>query len=311
VEFFRVKTHIDFLRWRQPAFVLSVALTLIALLSLAFRGLNLGIDFTGGTLIEVAYSEAVDLEPVRSALEREGFGDAVVQHFGTARDVLVRLAPRTGMEQKQLGDRVLEALRIASTAQVELRRIEVVGPQIGEEITEQGGLAMLAALGAILLYVSLRFEFRFALGSVIALFHDVIIVLGFFSVTWLDFDLTAFAAVLAVIGYSLNDTIVVYDRIRENFRKVRRGSTIEVMNLALNETLSRTLMTGVTTLLVLVALMAFGGELLHSFTIALLVGVLFGMYSSIYVASALALALGVSRADLMPGQKESADDARP
>jgi len=307
VEFFKLKTHIDFMRWRHAAFTLSGTLTVIALLFLGFRGLNLGIDFTGGSVIEVSYAEAVDLEPVRAALARNGFEDAIVQHFGTARDVLVRLAPRPGVEQKQLGDRVLEALRGASSAGVELRRVEVVGPQIGEEITEQGGLAMLAALAAILVYVSLRFEFRFALGSVLALFHDVIIVLGFFAVTWIEFDLTAFAAILAVIGYSLNDTIVVYDRIREDFRKVRRGSTIEIVNLALNETLSRTVMTGVTTLLVLFALMAFGGELLHSFTIALLVGVLFGMYSSIYVASALALALGVSRADLMPAQKEGAD----
>lgn len=307
MEFFRLKTHIDFMRWRHAAFVLSGALTVIALLLLIFRGLNFGIDFTGGTLIEVSYTEAVELEPVRNALARDGFDDAIVQHFGTARDVLVRLAPRAGIEQKQLGDRVLESLRGASSAGVELRRVEVVGPQIGEEITEQGGLAMLAALGAILVYVSLRFEFRFALGSVLALFHDVIIVLGFFAATWLEFDLTAFAAILAVIGYSLNDTIVVYDRIREDFRKVRRGTTVEIVNLALNETLSRTIMTGVTTVLVLVALLAFGGELLRSFTIALLVGVLFGMYSSIYVASALALALGVSRADLMPTQKEGID----
>lgn len=307
MEFFKLKTQVDFMRWRYAAFGLSGALTVIAIVFLVFRGLNLGIDFTGGTLIEVAYSQAVDLEPVRSALARDGFEDAIVQHFGTARDVLVRLAPRAGVEQQQLGERVLASLRGASSAGVELRRVEVVGPQIGEEVTEQGGLAMLAALAAILVYVSLRFEFRFALGSVIALFHDVIIVLGFFAVTWLEFDLTAFAAILAVIGYSLNDTIVVYDRIREDFRKVRRGTTIEIVNLALNETLSRTVMTGVTTLLVLFALMAFGGELLHSFTIALLVGVLFGMYSSIYVASALTLALGVTRADLMPAQKEGVD----
>jgi preprotein translocase subunit SecF len=307
VEFFKLKTRIDFMRWRRYGFAFSVTLTVVSVLFLAFRGLNLGIDFTGGTLIEVSYGQAVELEPVRAALTGDGFEDAIVQHFGTARDVLVRLAPRAGIEQKQLGERVLAALGQVGAGQVELRRVEVVGPQIGEEITEQGGLAMLAALGAILVYVSLRFEFRFALGAVLALFHDVIITLGFFSVTWLDFDLTVFAAVLALIGYSLNDTIVVYDRIRENFRKVRRGTTIDIMNLALNETLSRTLMTGVTTMLVLVALLAFGGELLRNFTIALVVGVLFGTYSSVYVATTLALVLGVSRADLMPPSKEGLD----
>jgi len=209
--------------------------------------------------------------------------------------------------EKVLADRVVTSLGRISQGEVTLKRVEFVGPQIGEEITEQGGLAMLAALVGILIYVSLRFEWRLALGSVLALFHDTIITLGFFAVTWMEFDLTAFAAILAVIGYSLNDTIVVYDRVRENFRKVRRGTSIEIMNLALNETLSRTVMTGVTTFLVLIALYLYGGEMLHSFTTALIVGVTFGMYSSVYVASALAVALGVSRADLMPAQKEGVD----
>ncbi|MCU0936981.1 MAG: protein translocase subunit SecF, partial [Gammaproteobacteria bacterium] len=217
------------------------------------------------------------------------------------------LAPRPGVAEKELAGRVVESLGKVGAGDVRLQRVEFVGPQIGEEITEEGGLAMLAALFGILIYVTLRFEWRLALGSVLALFHDTTIVLGFFSVTWMDFDLTAFAAILAVIGYSLNDTIVVYDRVRENFRKVRRGTSVEIMNLALNETLSRTVMTGVTTLLVLMSLYLYGGELLHSFTVALIVGVVFGIYSSVYVASALALALGVSRADLMPAQKEGAD----
>ena len=307
MEFFSTKTRFDFMRWRHGAMVFSAALTIISLAFLIFRGLNLSVDYTGGTVIEVSYPAAVDLEPVRQGLAAEGFDDAVVQHFGTAKDVLVRLAPRPGVAEKVLADRVVTSLGRISQGEVTLKRVEFVGPQIGEEITEQGGLAMLAALVGILIYVSLRFEWRLALGSVLALFHDTIITLGFFAVTWMEFDLTAFAAILAVIGYSLNDTIVVYDRVRENFRKVRRGTSIEIMNLALNETLSRTVMTGVTTFLVLIALYLYGGEMLHSFTTALIVGVTFGMYSSVYVASALAVALGVSRADLMPAQKEGVD----
>jgi preprotein translocase subunit SecF len=307
VDFFSRKTSFDFMRWRRGALAFSTALTIVSLLFLAFRGLNLSVDFTGGTVIEVAYPQAVDLGPVRDVLAQDGFADAIVQHFGTPKDVLVRLAPRPGVAEKELAGRVVESLGKVGAGEVRLQRVEFVGPQIGEEITEEGGLAMLAALFGILIYVTLRFEWRLALGSVLALFHDTIIVLGFFAVTWMDFDLTAFAAILAVIGYSLNDTIVVYDRVRENFRKVRRGTSVEIMNLALNETLSRTVMTGVTTMLVLMSLYLYGGELLHSFTVALIVGVVFGIYSSVYVASALALALGVSRADLMPVQKEGAD----
>jgi preprotein translocase subunit SecF len=271
------------------------------------RGLNFSIDFTGGTVIEVAYPEAIDLGPVRVALSEDGFDDAIVQHFGTPKDVLVRLAPRPGVAEKELAARVVASLGKAGGGEVRLQRVEFVGPQVGEEITEEGGLAMLAALIGILIYVALRFEWRLALGSVLALFHDTIIVLGFFAVTGMDFDLTALAAVLTVIGYSINDTVVVYDRLRENFRKVRRLGTVEIVNLSINETLSRTIMTGVTTFLVLFALYAFGGELLRSFTTALMVGVGFGTYSSVYVASALAVALGVSRADLMPAQKEGVD----
>lgn len=307
MDFFSRKTNFDFMRWRWGALAFSTALTLLALLFLAFRGLNLSVDFTGGTVIEVAYPGPVDLGPVRAVLSEDGFDDAIVQHFGTSKDVLVRLAPRPGLAEKELASRVVASLGRVGAGEVRLQRVEFVGPQIGEEITEEGGLAMLAALFGILIYVTLRFEWRLAVGSVLALFHDTTIVLGFFSVTWMDFDLTAFAAILAVIGYSLNDTIVVYDRVRENFRKVRRGTSVEIMNLALNETLSRTVMTGVTTLLVLMSLYLYGGELLHSFTVALIVGVLFGIYSSVYVASALALALGVSRADLMPAQKEGLD----
>ena len=285
---------------------LSVGLLAVSLLSLAVRGLDFGIDFTGGTLIEVGYPVPAELQPIRQALRGAGFEEAAVQHFGTARDVLVRLAPRAELSRAELSSEVLGVLQAQEG--VELRRVEFVGPQVGEELTEQGGLAMLIALFGILVYVWLRFEYRFALGAIAAIVHDVVITLGFFSVLGIEFDLTVLAAVLAVIGYSLNDTIVVFDRVRENFRRVRRGSTEEVMNRSLNQTLSRTLMTSLTTLLVLAALFILGGELIRGFAAALVVGVVVGTYSSIYVASVAALALGVSRTDLLPVKKEGADD---
>ena len=298
--------QLDFLGRRRAAFYLSAGLLAVSVLSLAVRGLDFGIDFTGGTLIEVGYSEPVELDPIRNALDDAGFDEAAVQHFGTARDVLVRLAPREELSRAALSSQVLRVLQERNA--VTLRRVEFVGPQVGEELTEDGGLAMLIALFGILIYVWLRFEYRFALGAIAALVHDVLITLGFFSVLGLEFDLTVLAAVLAVIGYSLNDTIVVFDRVRENFRRVRRGSTEEVMNRSLNQTLSRTLMTSLTTLLVLVALFVFGGELIRGFATALIVGVLIGTYSSVFVASVAALALGVSRTDLLPVKKEGADD---
>ncbi|MCP4044290.1 MAG: protein translocase subunit SecF, partial [Gammaproteobacteria bacterium] len=275
-----------------------------SLASLAVRSLEFGIDFTGGTLIEVGYSNTVELTGVRTTLASEGFGDAIVQHFGTTKDVLIRIAPRADVSQAELGDRIIQILRQADDQQLSLRRVEFVGPQVGEELTEQGGLAMLIALGAILVYVAIRFEYRFALGAVAAVAHDVIITIGFFSVLGLAFDLTVLAAVLAVIGYSLNDTIVVFDRVRENFRKMRKGTPVMVMNTSLNQTLSRTLMTSLTTLLVLLALFFLGGELIHFFATALIVGVFVGTYSSMYVASPVALLLGVSKSDLMPVKRE-------
>ncbi len=297
---------------RRLATMISVILILLSLGSLAVRGLEFGIDFTGGTLIEVGYPEAVELQQVRGALSQAGFEGAVVQHFGTSRDVLVRIAPRADIEKAELSSKVLRTLNDAAGVDLDMRRVEFVGPQIGEELTEQGGLAMIIALGGILIYVSLRFQWRFAVGSVAALFHDVIITMGYFSIFGLEFDLTVLAALLAVIGYSLNDTIVVFDRVRENFRRMRKGSTIEITDVSLNQTLSRTLMTGVTTLLVLVALLIFGGELIEGFSIALIVGVIVGTYSSIYVASAAAIALGVSKADFMMVPKEGAEaEARP
>ena len=298
--------QLDFLGRRRAALFLSAGLLAVSILSLVVRGLDFGIDFTGGTLIEIGYSEPAELDPIRNALEGAGFGEAAVQHFGTARDVLVRLAPRGELSRAELSSQVLRVLQEGET--VTLRRVEFVGPQVGDELTEDGGLAMLIALFGILVYVWLRFEYRFALGAIAALVHDVLITLGFFSVLGLEFDLTVLAAVLAVIGYSLNDTIVVFDRVRENFRRVRRGSTEEVMNRSLNQTLSRTLMTSFTTLLVLVTLFALGGELIRGFATALIVGVFIGTYSSIYVASVAALALGVSRSDLLPVKKEGVDD---
>ncbi|MBT3012371.1 MAG: protein translocase subunit SecF [Candidatus Thiodiazotropha sp. (ex Lucina aurantia)] len=293
----------DLMGKRNLALVLSGILLLISLGAIIVRGLNLGIDFTGGTLVEVGYPQAVELPVVREALSKDGFGDAVIQHFGTSKDVLVRLAPREDIESAVLSDRAFTAMQ-SIDPNVDLRRVEFVGPQVGDELTEDGGLAMLYALIGILIYVGLRFEYRFAVGSVIALVHDVLITIGFFALFQVEFDLPVLAAVLAVIGYSLNDTIVVFDRIRENFRKIRKGEAVSIINTSVNQTLSRTLITSGTTLLVLAALFLFGGEIIHGFALALIVGVVIGTYSSIYVASSSVLFMGVSRADLMPVKKE-------
>ncbi|MCG5513546.1 protein translocase subunit SecF [Ectothiorhodospira shaposhnikovii] len=306
------KANIDFLGQRRIALAVSLVLIVASLLLLGFRGLNFGIDFTGGTLIEVGYPEAVELEEVRNQLEAGGFGRATVQYFGTSRDVLIRLAPREGENTAELSEEVLDVLRSGGPAGVELRRVEFVGPQVGEELREQGGLAMIYALIGILIYVALRFEWRFSVGAVAALVHDVIITLGIFSLFWLEFDLSVLAAVLAVIGYSLNDTIVVYDRIRENFRKLRKQGAEQVMNLSVNETLARTIITGVTTLLVLLALYLLGGAVIQNFALALIIGIVVGTYSSIYVAAAVALVMGVDRSVMLPVKKEGAElDERP
>ena len=312
MELLKKQTNIDFMGQRKLALIFSGALLLVSLLSVGVRGLNYGIDFTGGTLIEVGYSESADLGQVRVDLAAAGFPEATVQYFGTTRDVLVRLAPRDDLSKAELSSNVLRLLKKNGGDDMQLRRVEFVGPQVGEELTEQGGLAMLIALGAILIYVSLRFQWKFSLGAVAALFHDVIVTIGFFSVLGLEFNLTVLAAVLAVIGYSLNDTIVVFDRVRENFRTMRKGTAVQIFNASLNQTLSRTVITSLTTLLVLAALFFLGGELIHEFATALIVGVVVGTYSSIYVASTSALALGVIKADLMPVLKEGSEaDARP
>lgn len=299
MQLFKGKLAIDFMGKRNFALIFSVVLVIASITSLATRGLNFGIDFTGGTLVEVGYAQAVDLADVRNALATARYEQAQVQHFGAASDVLIRIPPQAGKESAQISEDVLAALKKQAPG-VDMRRVEFVGPQVGEELTEQGGLAMIYALIGILIYIVVRFQWRFAPGAVIALVHDVLITMGVFSWFQLDFNLTVLAALLAVIGYSLNDTIVVFDRIRENFRRVRKSTAYDIMNLSINQTISRTLMTSVTTLLVLVSLFVFGGEVIHAFSLALIVGVLIGTYSSIFVASTTALALGVSKADLMP-----------
>jgi preprotein translocase subunit SecF len=307
MQIFKTETNVDFMGQRRLAMLFSAVAILVALVAVGLRGLNFGIDFTGGTLVEQGYPQAVELPMIRDALEADGFNDATVQHFGTPRDVLIRLAPRDDISNAELSDRAIDALNSTEAGRAELRRVEFVGPQVGEELTEDGGLAMLYALIGILIYVALRFEYRFAVGSIIALVHDVLVTIGIFSLFQIEFDLPVLAAVLAVIGYSLNDTIVVYDRIRENFRKIRKGTPQEVINLSLNQTLARTLVTSTTTLLVLLALFFLGGEIIHSFATALIIGVVVGTYSSIYVASTAVLMLGISKADLMVPEVEGAE----
>lgn len=298
-------TKIDFLGKRNIALGFSLVLILISIVSLFSRGVNLGIDFTGGYLIEVGYSQPVDLQPVRKTLADSNYSDASVQHFGTSKDILVRIAPREGVNSASISDEVLELLKTTSEEKVEMRRIEFVGPQVGEELREQGGLAMLIALFGIMIYVGLRFQLKSAFGAILALVHDVIITIGVFSITQMPFDLSVLAAILAVIGYSLNDTVVVLDRIRETFRAQRKGTPIEILNLSINSTLSRTIMTSITTLLVLGALFTFGGEVIHGFAFALIVGVFIGTYSSIYVASNSLVLMNVTKQDFLEVAKEA------
>jgi preprotein translocase subunit SecF len=306
---FRIEKTIDFMRFQKAAVVFSVLMMLTAVATLAIDKLNFGLDFTGGTLLEVGFEQAADLKQIRNVMEQHGFPDAVVQLYGTSKDVVIRLAQREDVKAEMLGNQVLDILKTGTEQKIEMRRIEFVGASVGDELKEQGGLAMLTALICILIYVAFRFEWRFALGSVIALFHDVILTIGLFSLLGIEFDLTVLAAILAVIGYSLNDTIVVFDRIRENFRKVRNGTSEEIINISLSQTLSRTMMTSFTTLVVLLALFFRGGELIHGFATALLFGIFIGTYSSIYVASSFVLALGISKEDLIPEvvEKEGAD----
>lgn len=295
---------INFMGLRKVAALMSLILIVGSIGSLAVQQLNWGLDFTGGTLVEVYYSESVGLNGIRDTLTNQGYKGATVVSFGTDRDVLIRLPQGYSDEE---GAQLLQTLQRSFEGTVELRRIEFVGPQVGDELREQGGLAMLLALGLVMLYIAFRFQLKFAVGAVIALVHDVIIVLGFFSVTRIEFDLTVLAAILAVIGYSLNDTIVVFDRIRENFRKIRRTEPVELINISLTQMLERTLFTSLTTLLVLASLAIFGGDMINGFAVALMVGIVVGTYSSIYVASNVLLLLNVTKEDLMIPVKEGAD----
>ncbi|MGF1865531.1 protein translocase subunit SecF [Enterovibrio norvegicus] len=291
---------INFMRWSKTAFIFSLLMIAASFASLSTKWLNWGLDFTGGTLIEVGFEQPANLPMIRESLEANGFGDAVVQTFGTARDVMVRLRPRDDVKGELLGNQILDAIKAGTGETVEMRRIEFVGPNVGDELTEAGGLAILASLICILLYVSVRFEWRLAAGAVMSLAHDIIITLGIFSFFQIEVDLTIVAALLTVVGYSLNDTIVVFDRIRENFRKMRKGDADEVINASVSQTLSRTLITSGTTLFVVIALFLQGGAMIHGFAAALLIGITVGTYSSIYVASALALKLGITREHLLP-----------
>ena len=298
---------IDFVNKRKYAMVFSALLLIVSIISLGLQGLKLGIDFTGGTLIEVGYQQTADLEDIRTKLASANYKGTNVQYFGSDTEVLIQLEPQS-ISSAQLSSSIIQMLGEG----IDVRRVEFVGPKVGEELTNDGGLALLYALIGILIYVAFRFEYRFALGSITALIHDVIITVGVFSILQIEFNLTVLAAILAVIGYSLNDTIVVFDRIRENFLSTRHIEPVLIVNDALNQTLARTLMTSLTTLLVLLALFYLGGEVIHSFAGALIIGVVIGTYSSIFVASSMILALGISKEDMLPSEKEKKEiDARP
>ncbi len=306
MQFFRKTPVFDFVGKRNQALIFSAALILVALYSLFANGLNLGLDFKGGILVEVGYPQPVAVEKVRKALSQNGFKDVVVQYIGaTQKNLTIRIADKDGVSRVEISNKVIETLKQNTDAGIEIRRREFVGAKVGEELRDDGGIAMLIALGCILIYVMLRFEWRFAVGAIVALIHDVLITLGCFSLFQLSFDLTVLAALLAVIGYSLNDTIVVYDRIRENFRKIRKGTAVEVTNTSLNQTLARTFITSMTTLLVLIAMFVLGGDMIKPFAIALIIGVVVGTYSSIYVASSMVLALNIDRSHLMSAPKEA------
>ena len=302
MDFFQKKTNIDFLGLRSKAAVLSVILVVLSLTSLITKGINWGLDFTGGTVIELSYPQAVDLDKLRDELHKHGFADAVVQNYGTNAEVIIRVAPREGLSEQQIASAIMGIVQVENS-NVKLNRTDAVGAQVGQELTQQGMLAVLAAMLFTAIYIAFRFEYRFAVGAAVALAHDPILILGVFSFFHVEFDLQALAAILAVIGYSLNDTIVVFDRVKENFIKIRKATPEEIMNKSLNQTLSRTIMTSALTLLVVIALLIYGGPTIFGFALALLIGILVGTYSSIYIAGSLAIALGLSKQDLMPSTK--------
>ena len=292
---------------RRTAMIISIVVLVLSILVIAVRGINWGLDFTGGTVVEVVYPAPVDIPDVRAALAEANFTGAEVQHFGTSSDVLIRIAPQEGLNSAEASTGILNALKTINDA-VEMQRVEFVGPKVGSELVEQGGLALIFVLILILVYVTLRFEWRLALGTIVALVHDPAITIGVFALLGVEFDLTVLAAILAVIGYSVNDSVVVLDRIRENFRKIRRGSPTEIINTSINQTLTRTLMTSGTTLLAVLALLFLGGPIIHGFALALVIGIFVGTYSSVYIASSIALSLGLNREDLLPRAKEAADE---
>tara|TARA_R110002020_G_scaffold173068_1_gene363731 strand:- start:7091 stop:8008 length:918 start_codon:yes stop_codon:yes gene_type:complete len=299
---------INFMALRKFFFVVAIVLTVGSIASLAIKQLNLGLDFTGGALVELNYDSPADLESIRGVLAAEGWDDAIVQNFGASTDVLIRLAS----DDPDLGSRIARLIQNEDGSEVSIKRIEFIGPQVGEELRDKGGLGMMLAMAGILLYVSLRFQMKFAVAAIVALVHDVIFTLGFFAFFGLSFDLTVLAAVLAVIGYSLNDTIVVFDRVRENLRIMRKGELEEIINISTTQTLARTLATSASTLLVLFALYFFGGENIQGFALALIVGVAIGTYSSIYVSNGLLMTFKLTREDLIPAQADdSAVDDRP
>jgi preprotein translocase subunit SecF len=301
---------INFMNKRKLAMVFSLLLIIISIGSIATKGLNFGIDFTGGYLIEAGYKNDVNLDQVRTALADAQFKDAQVQNFGSSKDIIVRIAPRADINKATIGDNILSVLTTTSEQEVTMRRLEFVGPQVGDELRDDGGIALLVALGGILIYISLRFQLKSAVGAILALVHDVLITVGVFSILQLEFDLTVLASILAVIGYSLNDTVVVLDRIRETFRNVRKTSAEDILNISINQTLSRTLVTSLTTLLVLFALFFFGGEIIHGFATALIVGVVVGTYSSIYIASSTLMTMNIHKQDfLVVAKEEIVDDA--
>ena len=298
-------TRFDFMKRRKLAVRVSVVLIVISLVSLVFRGMNFGIDFTGGTLIEVEYEQAVLLDDVRRVLGEAEFSDTKVQYFGTGKSLLLRVPLRAETARAEISSQIIAALE--GLGELEIRRVEYVGPQVGEELREDGGLALLYALLGILIYVAFRFEYRFAFGAVIALAHDVLLTIGFFSITGIESDLTVLAALLAVVGYSLNDTIVVYDRVRENLVASRRLETTRIINQSISQTLARTIVTSLTTLLVLIALLVFGGSVIQGFTIAMIVGVIVGTYSSVYIAGSCLVTFGITQQDMAPVKKEGAE----
>ncbi|CAM4484884.1 MAG: Protein translocase subunit SecF [Legionella sp.] len=303
MEFFNPNSKVDFMGARRWTALFSILIFVVSIGALLIHGLKWGLDFTGGTQIEISYPQAADLTEIRNSLSNAGFKEAQVVSYGTSRDVLISIAPREDIDQSHMVNKVMSALPGAVK-----QRVDFVGPQVGRELATKGALAVLVSLLATMIYIAMRFEYRLAVSSAVALVHDPVLILGIFAFFGIEFDLKALAGLLAVIGYSLNDTIVVFDRVRENFIKIRRGTPIEIMNISINQTLSRTIMTSVLTLFVVVALFVYGGEAIHGFSLALIIGILIGTYSSIYVAGALAVAMGLDRKDFMPSQRKELDD---